>query len=511
VTRRVTPPVSGSITLVGAGPGDPGLITVRGLAALRTADAVVYDRLVSASLLEFAPEGAERIYAGKASARHTMTQDEINATLVHLAREGKSVVRLKGGDPFVFGRGGEEAEAAAAAGIPVDVVPGVTSAVAGPEVAGIPVTHRDAAASVAIVTAHEARGGAGSRIDWTALARIDTVVLLMGVERLGDATRALIEAGRSPSTPAAVIQEASLPRQRTVTGPLSRIASIAKRAGIAPPAVTVVGDVVRLRDVLGGWDTRPLSGVRALVTRTREQAGELSGVLRELGADVVEAPAIRVAPPRSWAKVDTAVRSMRDGAYDWLVLTSANGVRFLFERIAAAGLDARALGRTRVAAVGSGTASALASHGVRADLIPDTFTTDSIGRAFPDGAGVVLLARADVVEPGLDEAIRAKGWRCEMVVLYRLQDERRLDPAVKRAVAGGDITLLTFASGGTVRAFVRLLGELPPRSAKVVCIGPVTAKAAREAGLRVAATAQVHTIEGLAAAAVTAVRGRSAR
>ena len=514
MTRRAGPRpavVSGSITLVGAGPGDPGLITVRGLAALRTADAVVYDRLVSPALLEFAPPAAERIYAGKASSRHTMTQDEINATLVRLARAGKNVVRLKGGDPFVFGRGGEEAEAAVAAGMPVDVVPGVTSAVAGPEVAGIPVTHRDAAASVAIVTAHEARGGAGARLDWNALARIDTVVLLMGVERLDSAARALIEAGRSPSSPAAVIQDATLARQRTVTGPLSRIAAVAKRAGIAPPAVTVVGDVVRLRDALGGWDTRPLSGVRALVTRTREQAGELSGVLRELGADVVEAPAIRVEAPRSWTKVDAAVKALRDGVYDWLVLTSANGVRFLFGRLEAAGLDARALGRTRVAAVGSGTAAALAAHGVRADFVPDTFTTESIGRAFPPGDGAVLLARADVVEPGLDDAVRAKGWRCDVVVTYRLRDERRLDPAVKRSVLAGDISLLTFASGGTVRAFFRLLGELPPRSAKVVCIGPVTAKAARAAGLRVAATAKVHTIEGLAAAAVDAARRRARR
>jgi uroporphyrinogen III methyltransferase/synthase len=495
----------GTVYLVGAGPGDPGLITVRGLGALRSADVVVYDRLVSPALLEMAPR-AEHVFAGKAARSHAMTQSSINRLLVARARQGQAVVRLKGGDPFVFGRGGEEAEALAAAGVPFEVVPGVTSAIAGPAAAGIPVTHRDAAASVAIATAHEAPGKAGSRLDWDALARADTTVLLMGVERLAVAAAALISAGKRKSTPAAVIESATMPSQRTVTAPLSRIASAAKRAGIRPPAVTVVGDVVRLREVIGGWDTRPLSGTSVLVTRTREQASELSEVLRELGAEVVEAPAIRVEPPRSWVSVDRTIERLRDGRYTWIVFTSANGVRFFFARLRTRRLDARAFGATKVAAVGAGTADALRSRGIEPDLVPPTFTTEAIGKAFPRGSGRVLLPRADAVEPGLEEAVRAKGWTPERLTVYRLRRVARLDPAVKRRVLNGRIDILTFASGGTVRAFMRLLGRKPPRRVRVACIGPVTAKAAKTAGLRVDAIAREHTIPGLAAAAVTAVK-----
>jgi uroporphyrinogen III methyltransferase/synthase len=496
------------VYLVGAGPGDPGLITMRGLAALRAADVIVYDRLVSPALLAFAPPGADRIFAGKSARRHAMTQSQINRTLVGKARRGSTVVRLKGGDPFVFGRGGEEAEALATEKIPFEIVPGVTSAIAGPAAAGIPVTHRDAAASVAIATAHEAPGKAGSRIDWEALARADTTVLLMGVDRLADAAAALIAAGKKRSTPAAVIGSATLPSQRTVTAPLSRIAAAARRAGIAPPAVTVVGDVVRLRAALGGWDTRPLSGRRALVTRTREQAGELAGVLRELGAEVIEAPAIRVEPPRSWAAVDRAVSRVKSGEYAWVVFTSANGVRFFWSRLRG---DARAFGGVRVAAVGTGTADVLRARGIEPDLVPPTFTTEAVGKAFPRGKGRVLLARADTTEPGLEEALRSKGWTPQKVTVYRLRPVARLAPAVRRAVLDGEIDVLTFASGGTVRAFMRLLRATPPRRVKIAVIGPVTVRAAEEAGLRVDAVAREHTIPGLAAAAVKAVARKSRR
>jgi len=512
VSRKKPARLSGTVYLVGAGPGDPGLITVRGLAAVRSAQVVLHDRLgVTPALLSFAPPDAELIFAGKRARKHAMTQAQINRALVSRARAGKTVVRLKGGDPFLFGRGGEEAEALAEAGIPFEVVPGVTSAIAGPAAAGIPVTHRDWAASVAIATAHEAPGKAGSRLDWDALARADTVVLLMGVERLADAAEALITAGMSRAAPAAVVASATLPTQRTVSAPLGRIASAAKRAGIEPPAITVIGDVVRLREVLGGWDTRPLSGARVLVTRTREQAGELSGVLRELGADVIEAPAIRVTPPASWGPVDKAVRRLVDGALGWVVFTSANGVRFFFSRLRAARLDARAFGRAKVAAVGTGTADALRVFGIEPDLIPPTFTTEAIGKAFPRGKGRVLLARADKTEPGLKEAVGAKGWTVERVTVYRLSPVARLDPSVRRAVLDGEIDLLTFASGGTVRAFMKLLRAKPHRRTLIAAIGPVTAKAAQQAGLRVDAVAAEHTIPGLAAAAARAYarRGRS--
>ncbi len=511
MSRRTSRRPPGTVYLVGAGPGDPGLITVRGLAALRAAEVVVYDRLgVSPALLDFAAGSVELIFAGKSARRHAMTQAQINRLLVSKARAGKTVVRLKGGDPFVFGRGGEEAEALAVARIPFEVVPGVTSATAGPAAAGIPVTHRDMAASVAIATAHEAPGKAGSRLDWEALGRADTVVLLMGVERLSDVAKALMKAGKRASTPAAVVESATLPTQRTVTAPLSKIAAAARRAGVQPPAVTVVGDVVRLRDVLGGWDTRPLSGARALVTRTREQAGELSGVLRELGAEAIEAPAIKVEAPRAWTLVDRAAGRLHDAVYDWVVFTSANGVRFFFARLRAARLDARAFGRTRVAAVGAGTAEALRRRGIEPDLVPKTFTTEAIGKAFPRGKGRVLLARADKTEPGLEDAIGAKGWTPERVSVYRLRAVARLDPSVRRAVIAGEVDLLTFASGGTVRAFMRLLRGKPHRRVRVAVIGPVTAGAAKEAGLRVDAVAREHTIPGLASAAIKAMSGRRA-
>jgi uroporphyrinogen III methyltransferase/synthase len=494
--------IAGSVALVGAGPGDPGLITVRGLALLRGADVVVFDRLGTAALLPLARPDAELIDVGTAPRAPASRHDDIVRVMLDRARAGKQVVRLKGGDPFVFGRGGEEAEALAAAGVPFEVVPGVTSAIAGPAVAGIPVTHRDVAASVAIATAHEAPGKAGSLIDWDALARNDTIVLLMGLERLAVAARTLIAAGRHPSTPTAVIQDASLPTQRTVTATLQRIADEARKAGLRAPAITVVGDVVRVREAIGGWDTRPLSGVRVLVTRAREQASELSGILRELGADVVEAPAIRIEPPRSFAALDRAVARL--GSYAWVVFTSANGVRAFWSRMRSAGLDARSFGPVRVAAVGPGTAEALGALGIAADLVPSSFTTKEVGKAFPRGSGRVLLARADVVEPGLDEAIARKGWDVDRLVAYRLRTAGRLDPDLRRAILRGEIPVITFASGGTVRAFMRLFrGELP-RSTKVVCIGPVTARAAREAGLRVARVATSHTIPGLAAAVMDA-------
>jgi uroporphyrinogen III methyltransferase/synthase len=499
VSRRSAP---GTVTLVGAGPGDPALLTLRGLAALRTADVVVYDRLVSTELLDYAPATAERVYVGKAPRRHARTQAQINRLLISRARSGSSVVRLKGGDPFVFGRGGEEAEALAAARIAFEVVPGVTSAVAGPAVAGIPVTHRGTASSFGVATAHEAPGY--DRLDWPALARLDTLVLLMGVERLADVASALIAAGKPRTTPVAVVSEATLPRQRTVVAPLGRIAGVARRAAIAPPAVTIVGDVVKMRESLGGWDTRPLSGRRVVVTRTREQASELAAVLRELGAEVVEAPSIRVAPPRSWAPVDRAAARLDET--DWVVFTSANGVRFFCSRLR----DARAFGRAKVAAIGPGTANALAAFGVRADLIPSSFTTEGVAAVLPLGAGRVLLARADKAEPGLEKAIRGLGWTVERVTAYRLGSVAKLPPGVADAVRAGEVDVLTFASAATVRAFRTMLGGLPPRGVKVACIGPVTAAEARRLGLRVHAVAREHTIPGLAAAAVAAV-ARSTR
>jgi len=328
----------------------------------------------------------------------------------------------------------------------------------------------------------------------------------MGADRIDESVRALISLGRAPTTPAAVIADATLPTQRTVTGTLSSIAASAKRAKIRAPVVIVVGDVVKVRATLGGWDTRPLSGVSVLVTRTREQASELSGIVRELGALVVEAPAIRIEPPKSWAPMDRAIA--RIGEYAWLVFTSANGVRAFAGRLGARGLDARTLAGVKVCAVGPGTAQTLASVGIAADLVPPSFTTDAIGRAFPRGRGRVLLVRADKVEAELDDALTKKGWAVDRVIAYRISGAQRMDPAVRRAVRSGAIDVITFASGGTVRAFTKLVGGPVPAKTKIVCIGPVTAKEARAAGMKVSKTAKPHTIPALAAAVVESMGSR---
>ncbi len=360
-----------TVYLVGAGPGDPGLLTRRGEALLRIADAVVYDRLASPLLLDLAPERAARIDVGKAPGRAAMTQEEINAVLVERGRAGQEVVRLKGGDPFVFGRGGEEAEACIAAGVPFEVVPGITSAIAAPAYAGIPVTHRGVSTSVTIVTGHEDPTKGTLDTDWDALARGGgTLVILMGAGRLDAITRALIDGGRAPDTPVAAVRWGTRPEQRTVRATLATIAA----AGVEAPSAIVVGDVAALD--FSWFEQRPLFGRRVVVTRAREQASELREKLEALGAEVIELPSIALEP------VDFAMPDL--GAYEWLVFTSANGVDAFFDRgLAPAGLDARALAPVRVAVIGPGTAAALATRGVRADLLPERFVAESLLDAFP--------------------------------------------------------------------------------------------------------------------------------
>ena len=374
---------SGSVSLVGAGPGDPGLITVAGRERLRRADVVVYDRLAHPALVAEAPADAERIYVGKASADHAVPQDEIGRLLVDRARAGKRVVRLKGGDPFVFGRGGEEADDLVAAGVEFDVVPGITSAIAVPAYAGIPITHRDAASSFAVVTGHEAPGKPASRIDWAALATgVDTLVFLMGRRALAEIAAQLIAEGRDPATPAAAIEWGTTPRQRTVAAPLSELADAAEAAALSPPTVIVVGDVVALRERLRWYDDRPLFGKRVLVTRTRAQAGKLSSALWDAGAEPIEFPAIEIVP-RDPAPAVAAATRLAAGDYDWAVFTSANGVDAFWRAVEAAGLDARAFGGVRLAAIGPATVDALAAHGLRTDVVPGSLRRRGAGR----GAG----------------------------------------------------------------------------------------------------------------------------
>ncbi len=503
--------MTGRVYLVGAGPGDPGLITVRGVEVLSSADVLVYDRLVNERLLDLASDDAERIFVGKGPKKHTLSQNEINDLLVAKAREGKRVVRLKGGDPFVFGRGGEEAEALVAAGIPFEVVPGATSAIAAPAYAGIPVTHRGVASSVAFVTGHEDAEKAESTVDWSRLATAtDTLVLLMGVGQLAEIAERLMACGRAADTAAAVVQWGTLPRQRTVVGTLADIAAKVEEAGITPPAVTVVGGVVRLREKLRWFDARPLFGLRALVTRTREQASELSRALEEAGAEAIELPTIEIVPRRDEGKRQAAVAALSEGEFGWVVFTSANAVDLFFQALWEDGRDARDV-QAQVAAIGSATAEALNSWGILVDVMPgsDAYTAEGLVAAFDGEHDLrgkrVLLPRAEGARDALIEGLIQRGAQVDEVTLYAAGAPTDVDAAGLRRLRAGEIDVATFASSSSVRNLVSLLGGDvgPLRRVRIACIGPITAQTAEELlGRPPAVVAEEHTIAGLVRALV---------
>ncbi len=501
----------GLVYLVGAGPGDPGLITVKGLACLQKADVVVYDRLVSPALLRQAPQGCEMIDVGKSPKQHTRSQEAINALLVEKALAGKVVVRLKGGDPFLFGRGGEEAEALAEAGVPFEVVPGVTSAIAAPAYAGIPVTHRDHTSAFAVVTGHEDPTKADSSLDWQKLATgVGTLTFVMGVGNLPKIVAKLIEHGRDPRTPVAVVQQGTEASQKTVAGTLTDIVEKAREAAIRPPAVIVVGEVVALREKLRWFDTKPLFGKRVLVTRSRDQASALSERLRELGAEPLEHPTIDIAPPKDFGPLDDAIAEL--AAYDWLIFTSANGVRAFVDRMIEKRAGTPALSGRRIAAVGPATAQALAEHGLRADYMPPVYTTEGIAAGLGDVAGQrILLPRAARAPRQLARALRDKGAAVDEVAAYRTLAVGASDE-LKALLADGQIDIITFTSSSTVR---NLAASLRPSQRSqvmsrclVACIGPVTARTAERLGIRVDVMASEHTIAGLVDAIVTAVAER---
>ncbi len=491
-----------TVYLVGAGPGDPGLLTARALELIAAADVIVYDRLIPASALEGARPEATLIYAGKEGGGPSMSQSEITDLLISCGGSAEVVVRLKGGDPFVFGRGGEEAEALRAAGVAFEVVPGVTAGVAGPAYAGIPVTHRDAASAVAFVTGHEDPSKAsGSALDWGALAAFPgTLVFYMGVRQLPAIASSLVAGGRDAAEPAAVVERGTLPEQRVVTGTLATIASAAGEAGVRAPALVVVGAVAGMRDALAWFESRPLAGATVAVTRARAQASGLASRLADLGASVVEAPAIRIVP------LDGPAPSL--SGYDLVCLTSPNGVRLLFDRLAAAGLDARALAGARVAAIGPGTASALRSHGVIADVVPERFVAEGLVDAL---AGVqvrrALVARAAEARDVLVDALRERGAEVDVVALY----ETVASPLTEAQLAAvADADYVTFTSSSTVRFFLESAGEVAGRlRARIVSIGPVTSGTLREHGLEPDIEATRHDIDGLIEALV-ADAGRSA-
>jgi len=491
------------VHLVGAGPGDPGLATVRAIELIERADAIVHDRLIPRELLGRARPDAELIDVGKRPDDPGVGQERINGLLVELAGKGLEVVRLKGGDPFVFGRGGEEAEALAQAGIPFEVVPGVTAGVAAPAYAGIPVTHRDRASAVAFVTGHEDPSKPGSSLDWEALAAFPgTLVFYMGVRRLGDLAAGLIDHGRPADEAAAVIERGTLPGQRVVSAPLAEIAQRVSEHDIRPPALTVVGPVAASRDRLAWLEHAPLFGHRVVITRARAQASELAARLAELGAEVVEAPAIRIEPRLGEPEVGRAVASLAAGEFDVVCLTSPNGVDLLMQALTDAGHDARALAGATLAAIGPGTARALARHGLRADVVPERSIAESLAdelvRSGVEGRRV-LIARAAEARDVLPDALTEAGAVVDLVTLYETVRET-LGEQERAAVADADY--VTFTSSSTVRNFVDALGGRDglPTAARVVSIGPVTSTTARDLGIGVDVEAAQHDIDGLVSA-----------
>jgi len=511
------------VYLVGAGPGDPGLITVRGLECLRMADVVVYDRLASSDLLHEAKEGAILLSVGKETGHHPIPQPEINQKLVELARAGKTVVRLKGGDPFVFGRGGEEAEALVEAGIPFEVIPGVTSAVSVPAYAGIPVTHREGASSFAVITGHEDPRKPDTTIAWDKIATgVDTLVFLMGLSRLPLIVEQLLKHGRPADTPVAVVRWGTRPEQLTVMGRLADIVETVSRAKVQPPTVVVVGSVVRLREKLRWFDTKPLFGLRVLVTRSREQAGQLSALLARHGAYPIEFPVIATEPVADFTALDAALSRL--AANDWVIFTSVNGVRAVVSRLRQRGQDVRAFGAARLCAIGPATAAEVERSGLRVDFVPKEYVAESIAAGIGDVVGKrILLPRSAIAREALAVDLRRRGALVEEVAAYRTTlPKGTRSEAIRARLAARELDMVAFTSSSTVRHFAELIrqrsvdiggnGGSPTdgrsdlvsllEGVTIACIGPVTAKTAEEFGLHVAIRAKEFTIPGLVDAIV---------
>lgn len=497
---------SGKVYLIGAGPGDYRLLTLKACDCLKMADAVVYDRLADERILRYAPEKAELIYVGKASSRHTMSQDKICRLLADLAEEGKTVVRLKGGDPFVFGRGGEEALLLQEKGLPFEIVPGVTSAVAVPAYAGIPVTHRGVAASFAVVTGHEDPAKENSDINWLQLAAAtDTLVFLMGVANLPKITARLMENGRSGATPAALIRWGTKARQQVWVSTVAEMAGLAEREHIEPPCIFIVGDVVKLRERLAWFDNpamKPLFGRRVLVTRSRAQASRLAEKLETMGAECIEAPAIHIRPPADgFAALDRAIGEI--AGYDWLIFTSVNGVRYFFERLLAAGRDSRALGGIKICAIGSATAEALKGHGLTADVVPAEFKAEGILAALHGRVKAgerALLPRAQEARAVLPDELRRQGLEVTVAPAYETVTGGADGKRLRQLLAEGGIDIVTFTSSSTVKNLVKILGDGAAElinKARVAVIGPVTAAVCRQNGVRVDVQAGEYTVDGL--------------
>jgi len=486
------------VYLVGAGPGDPELLTLKGRRVLEAAGVVVYDHLAPKELLDLAPAGAERIYAGKKRTQHQLSQEEICSILIERARRGQTVVRLKGGDPFIFGRGGEEAEALVDAGVEFEVVPGVTTPLGIAAYCGVPLTHRQHSSMVTFLTGHDPEA-----IDWEKAAGAETLVLFMGLTTLSQAMRKLIETGRAPDTPAMAVRWATRADQQVIAGTVGDLAARIAGAGMKPPATVVVGEVVRLRGKLSWFEKLPLFGQRVIVTRAQEQAGDFSARLRTLGAAVVEMPTIAIHPARDSGPLDGAIGKLNE--YDWLLFTSANGVRFFLERLDASATDLRAL-RARICAIGPATAAAVRRLHLKVDLMPEQYVAESLVAAFAatDLAGRrVLLPRAAVARDVIPGQLRQRGATVDVVEAYR-NVAAEVSPERVREIFAGEPDWITFTSSSTVNNFVAIAGKEVLQGVRVASIGPVTTAAARKHGIAVTAEASRYTIDGLVEAMVAA-------
>ncbi|MBN2570273.1 MAG: uroporphyrinogen-III C-methyltransferase [Deltaproteobacteria bacterium] len=489
----------GKVYIVGSGPGDPGLITVRGVQCIRRSDVIVYDYLMGQEILRYASADARLIYVGKKGGEHTMSQERINQILVDEAKAGNRVARIKGGDPFVFGRGGEEAQALHLNGIPFEIIPGVTSAIAVPSYAGIPLTHRNITSTAVFVTGHEDPTKKESDIDWEAIASIGTIVFLMGVKNLPTIVAKLVEKGRDPGTKVALIRWGTTPRQETLTGSLDTIVKLVEEQDFKPPAVFVVGDVAGLRGELSWFEKKPLFGKGIVITRPEAQSAEFADLLYEEGARVIPFPTIKIVPPESFDDLDGAIEHI--GKYNWIVFTSVNGVGYFFDRLFYLGKDARNLAGVGICAIGPATSRAVERYGIRVDLVPDNYVSESVVTAF-EKVGIagkrILIPRAEIARDLIPESLAEMSALCDVLTVYRTISSRLTKEEFSKIAQTNTIDVITFTSPSTVNNFINIVGKdnIPPDT-RIACIGPVTKIAAEEAGLTVHIVAESYTTEGV--------------
>ncbi len=495
----------GKVYIIGSGPGDAGLITIKAVDCLRLADVVIYDNLVNEELLKYAKVGARFIYAGKMAGNHTLTQDKINELLAKEALSGNTVARLKGGDPFIFGRGGEEAEVLRGKGVSFEVIPGVTSAIAVPAYAGIPLTHRGLTSTVAFITGHEDPTKDKSDIDWQALAGIGTLVFLMGVKNLEQITAALIAHGKPSDTPAALIRRGTTTHQEILTGTLSTIFDLARINKFKPPAILVVGKVVDLRDTLRWFDEKPLFGKGVVITRPEKQADDLAVLLEREGAEAIHFPAIKIAPPQNWSGLDAALGKL--DTYNWLIFTSANGVQNFFNRLLVLNKDIRELKGIKICCIGPATAKQVINRGIKVDLVPEKFIAEGILKSFEKinlQEQKILLPRAAEARDILPEGLKKTGAAVDVVAVYETVNSGRKKEELEKLIEANEIDVITFTSASTVTNFLKIMGKdfrFPPQI-KIACIGPVTKVTARKAGLNVDIRQEEYTMDGLVQAMV---------